>query len=84
MAYLFYNVKEYEEFSLEVDYKNADPKKGGAWVGFDGKIEDDVAKTWFGDGQGTMIAANGKNEVNLVGTFGNGDKPKITTYNTTK
>ena len=31
-----------------------------------------------------MIAANGKNEVNLVGTFGNGDKPKITTYNTTK
>ena len=28
-------------------------------VGFDGKIEDDVAKTWFGDGQGTMIAANG-------------------------
>lgn len=82
MSMLYYDVSRYKDFTLEVEYRNPNESIGGAWIGFDGEINDSgSATTWYGDSTGTVFATDGKNSVRIAGTFDYNGR-KQTTYNT--
>ena len=82
MSMLYYDVSRYKDFTLEVEYRNPNESIGGAWIGFDGEINDSgSATTWYGDSTGTVFATDGNNSVRIAGTFDYNGR-KQTTYNT--
>ena len=57
MSMLYYDVSRYKDFTLEVEYRNPNESIGGAWIGFDGEINDSgSATTWYGDSTGTVLS----------------------------
>ena len=84
MSVLKYNISQYKDFTLTVDFKNhirgdyeedgATPKDNwemryGAFVGFGIKNNGGDITGWNGDNTGTIIKPYGKNSIKLAGSF---------------
>ena len=84
MSVLKYNIYQYKDFTLTVDFKNhirgdyeedgATPKDNwemryGAFVGFGIKNNGGDITGWNGDNTGTIIKPYGKNSIKLAGSF---------------
>ena len=69
MAMLYYNIKQYKDFTVEVEYKNPNKGRGAAWLGFGGKVTDDTANTWCTENGATIFGTSGEKTVKLIGTY---------------
>lgn len=111
MAMLYCNIGQYRDFTLEVEYRNKyirtegsdstdemskETMLGGAWVGFDGKIqkkednqeyngepgeEKDQAFVWNLENCGTMIATDRRYSMRLCGSIQNNKGTKLDLWN---
>ena len=94
MSVLKYNISQYKDFTLTVDFKNhirgndkeAWKMRYGAFVGFGIKNNGDDITGWNGDNTGTIIKPYGTNSIKLAGSFddiNSGKHLSATQYETT-